>query len=99
VHHCRTDLCSSLGARRLQLRGESPERKRYCDDGRAGDGDPDRLLAEDWVPEIPGINAPGNYMTDYAPDPWKVAWPVVQQAASGKYKHYFPRPSNKTTEH
>ena len=29
--------------------------------------DPDRLLAEDWTPEIPGINAPGNYF-DYAAD-------------------------------
>jgi len=25
-------------------------------------GDPDQLLAEDWRPEIPGINAPGGRM-------------------------------------
>jgi hypothetical protein len=31
-------------------------------------GDPDEVLREEWVPEIPGINAPGNY-ADYALDP------------------------------
>jgi hypothetical protein len=31
-------------------------------------GDPDRLLADDWVPEIPGITVPGSY-ADYARDP------------------------------
>lgn len=31
-------------------------------------GDPDELLKEDWVPEIPGISAPGSY-EDYARDP------------------------------
>ncbi|MBI2818527.1 MAG: hypothetical protein HYX73_00980 [Acidobacteria bacterium] len=35
-------------------------------------GDPDEILAEKWIPGIPGINMPGNYMTDYAPDPYKV---------------------------
>lgn len=55
-------------------------------------GDPDRLLAEDWVPEMPGINAPGNYLADYAPDPWKVAKPVIDRAVGGSYVHYFPKP-------
>jgi hypothetical protein len=31
-------------------------------------GDPDQLLAEDWIPEIPGITTPGHY-TDFARDP------------------------------
>jgi hypothetical protein len=31
-------------------------------------GDPDELLKEDWVPSIPGINAPGSF-EDYARDP------------------------------
>lgn len=35
-------------------------------------GDPDRLLAEQWIPGIPGINVPGDYMRDYANDP--VPW-------------------------
>ena len=32
-------------------------------------GDPDRLLEEDWIPAIPGINVPGDYWEDYANDP------------------------------
>ncbi len=35
-------------------------------------GDPDALLTEAWVPAIPGINAPGDYMRDYAQDP--ISW-------------------------
>jgi hypothetical protein len=31
-------------------------------------GDPDELLHDDWVPEIPGITVPGDY-TEYARDP------------------------------
>lgn len=32
-------------------------------------GDPEELLAFDWVPPLPGINCEGNYRQDYAPDP------------------------------
>ncbi len=32
-------------------------------------GDPDTLLQEAWIPAIPGINAEGDYMEDYAGDP------------------------------
>lgn len=31
-------------------------------------GDPDQLLSDDWIPEIPGITVPGSY-ADYARDP------------------------------
>ena len=31
-------------------------------------GDPDQLLHDDWIPEIPGITVPGSY-ADYAADP------------------------------
>jgi hypothetical protein len=31
-------------------------------------GEPDHVLREDWVPEVPGITAPGSY-ADYARDP------------------------------
>ena len=34
-------------------------------------GDPDELLREDWIPAIPGINIPGDYMKDYGQDPAK----------------------------
>lgn len=32
-------------------------------------GNPDEVLAESWTPSIPGINAPGDYESDYARDP------------------------------
>lgn len=35
-------------------------------------GDPDKLLSELWIPSIPGINAPGEYMRDYGRDP--ISW-------------------------
>lgn len=35
-------------------------------------GDADELLREVWIPAIPGINAPGDYLRDYARNP--VAW-------------------------
>jgi hypothetical protein len=53
-------------------------------------GNPDELLAEDWRPEIPGINAPGNYLTDYAPDPWRTVKSVVDQVLAGTYGRFFP---------
>lgn len=35
-------------------------------------GNPDEILKEKWVPAVPGINIPGNYLVDYAQDPYKV---------------------------
>ena len=41
--------------------------------GMAGKyGDPDDILNEEWVPAIPGINYPGDYMREYGQDP--IAW-------------------------
>ena len=40
-------------------------------------GDPDRLLREDWIPEIPGINARGSYQ-DFARDPVRYLYPREQ---------------------
>ena len=34
-------------------------------------GNPDEILRRDWIPEIPGITAPGNYDKDYGSDPGK----------------------------
>jgi hypothetical protein len=53
-------------------------------------GDPNYLLTEDWIPEVPGINAPGDYMKDYAPNPGEYAFKVMQKANEGTYEHYFP---------
>ena len=55
-------------------------------------GNPDDVLAEDWIPEVPGINAPGDYMKDYAPNPGKFALSVMDRAIKGGYEHYFPPP-------
>lgn len=35
-------------------------------------GNPDELLQEAWIPEVPGINADGDYLKDYAKNP--AAW-------------------------
>ncbi len=38
-------------------------------------GDPNELLREDWIPQVPGINAPGSYES-YARDPIPWIYPV-----------------------
>ncbi len=45
-------------------------------------GDPAKILAEDWIPDVPGINASGKY-EDYATDPWKYAKSVIDKVLSG----------------
>ena len=52
-------------------------------------GDADNLLNEDWIPEIPGINAPGKY-ADYAVNPWSTVKGVVDRASAGTYDHFYP---------
>ncbi len=54
-------------------------------------GDPDYLLTEDWIPEVPGINVPGDYLKDYAPNPGAYALKVLEKAQNGTYEHYFPK--------
>jgi hypothetical protein len=60
-------------------------------------GDPTLLLAEDWVPDVPGINAPGDYMRDYAPAPYTHAKNVIDKVVAGTYEHYFPKTAAKPT--
>lgn len=60
-------------------------------------GDPDYLLTEDWIPEVPGINAPGDYMKDYAPDPGGYSLKVLEKANNGTSEHYFPGASGRIT--
>jgi len=52
-------------------------------------GDPKELLAEDWVPEIPGINSKGRY-DDYAKDPWKTVTSVFKRVDDGTYEYFYP---------
>lgn len=53
-------------------------------------GDPNYLLTEDWIPEVPGVNAPGDYMKDYAQNPGKFALGIIKKAQDGTYTHYYP---------
>ena len=53
-------------------------------------GDPDYLLTEDWVPEVPGINAPGDYLSEYANDPGGYSLKIIDRAGKGSYSHYYP---------
>ncbi|MGH9356604.1 MAG: hypothetical protein ACRD10_10790 [Terriglobia bacterium] len=41
-------------------------------------GDPDRILAEAWIPDIPGISSPGRY-EDYAANPWAYVGPCIHK--------------------
>lgn len=52
-------------------------------------GDPDTLFKYDWVPAIPGINVPGSYEEDYAPDPWDWLLSVWEDIKSGSYQYYI----------
>jgi len=61
-------------------------------------GDPKDLLAEDWVPQIPGINAPGKY-ADYAKDPWKTVSLIFKKVADGTYEYFYPLAKTKTETH
>ena len=60
-------------------------------------GDPNYLLTEDWIPDVPGINAPGDYLKDYAPNPGKHALEVLDKAMKGTYDHYFPGAGGRIT--
>jgi hypothetical protein len=50
-------------------------------------GDPDLILREEWVPSIPGVNVPGDYAKDYAPDPWKWIKREGEEIEKGIYKY------------
>ena len=52
-------------------------------------GDPDEILAEDWVAEVPGINAPGSF-EEYAQDPYPYHRMVNDQILDGTYEHFYP---------
>jgi hypothetical protein len=62
-------------------------------------GDPTYLLSEDWIPEVPGINAPGDYLKDYAANPGKFALTIVDKAQNGTYNHYYPNTATSGTKY
>ncbi|NNE37696.1 MAG: hypothetical protein HKN08_05270 [Gammaproteobacteria bacterium] len=58
-------------------------------------GDPDEVLSTEWVPEIPGINAPGNF-EKFAEDPYTHDKGIIEQIKAGTYNKFNPyvRPPN-----
>jgi len=50
-------------------------------------GDPDRLLAEDWIPAVPGINIDGDYWRDYAHDP--TGWTMAELNICRNWHHLY----------
>ncbi len=52
-------------------------------------GEPDELLQEDWRPNIPGINMPGDY-ADYAANPWKYVKGALDEIQAGTFKFFYP---------
>lgn len=57
-------------------------------------GNPSRILDDDWIIDMPGINAPGSY-EQYAKDPWKHEKAVVDKALAGTYEYFYPKPGAK----
>ena len=52
-------------------------------------GDPDEILAEDWIAEVAGINAPGSF-EDYAQNPYGYHKAVNDKILDGTYEHFYP---------
>jgi hypothetical protein len=57
-------------------------------------GDPNDVLAEDWVPYLPGINAPGKY-EDYANNPWKTFSELMKKVDAGTFEYFYPAAKQK----
>lgn len=54
-------------------------------------GDPETVLREEWIGDLPGINAPGDYQRDYAADPWKYQLTLFKAIENGTYP-YLTKP-------
>ena len=49
-------------------------------------GDPDEVLRQEWVPDIPGVTTPGDFQ-EYARDPWANQVKVLEQIEQGTYPY------------
>jgi hypothetical protein len=49
-------------------------------------GNPDRVLATEWVPDMPGISSKGSYLNDFAGSPYKYAKSVEDRQADGSQR-------------
>ncbi len=50
-------------------------------------GDPDEVLRQEWVRNLPGINAPGSY-AEYAANPWPFEKRIDEEIAEGTYRYF-----------
>jgi hypothetical protein len=51
-------------------------------------GDPDLIFRYEWIPSLPGINTPGDYEKDYAPDPWSWIMDEWERIQAGTYEYF-----------
>ncbi len=51
-------------------------------------GDPALIFRYEWVPGIPGINAPGDEQKDYGADPWTWIMQEWAEIQKGTYAHF-----------
>jgi hypothetical protein len=52
-------------------------------------GNPDEILAEDWIHEMPGVNAPGTF-EEYSRNPYPVHKRINDEILAGTYEHFYP---------
>jgi hypothetical protein len=52
-------------------------------------GDPEQVFRYEWIPQIPGINAPGDYEKDFAQDPWAAMMAQWKQIQDGTYAYFI----------
>jgi hypothetical protein len=51
-------------------------------------GDPNLIFRYEWIPALPGINVPGDYNKDFAPDPWAYILKEWAGIKEGKYPYF-----------
>ncbi len=49
-------------------------------------GDPDEVLRQEWVPDIPGVTSPGS-LDEFARNPWAHAEKLIEQLQEGTYPY------------
>jgi hypothetical protein len=84
VHLRNTDKATKLVDRGRMTALDNPEVRALA----SRYGNPDELLTEDWIPEFPGINRPGDYAA-YAADPFKTITEINRKIADGTYEYFF----------
>ena len=53
-------------------------------------GNPDTLLADDFIPDVPGVNAPGSY-EEFSKNPWQHYADVFKRIDDRTYQFLYPK--------